>query len=121
MTLSNAPPDVSSGAASWTGRNAASWGYAGDPRYEIADAKAAGEPKQRVLRVLSNTNVPDVRDIVLISLADACGILENLLPDREFRSAAGWINQIRNLDLVGRSLSKMLGATGAALATLTAS
>ena len=90
-------------------------------RYEIADAEAAGEPKQRVLRILFNTNVPDVRDSVLISLADACGILENLLPDREFRSAAGRINQIRNLDLVGRSVSKMLGATGAALATLTAS
>ena len=87
-------------------------------RYEIADAEAAGEPKQRVLRILSDSDIPDVRDIVLISLADACRILENLLPDREFRSAAERINQIRNLDLVGGSVSKMLGATGAALATL---
>ena len=87
-------------------------------RYEIADAEAAGEPKQRGLRILSDSDIPDVRDIVLISLADACGILESLLPDREFRSAAGRINQIRNLDPVGRSVSKMLGAIGAALATL---
>ena len=87
-------------------------------RYEITDAEAAGEPKQRVLRILSDTDIPDARDIVLISLADACGILENLLPDREFRSAAGRINQIRNLDPVGQSVSKMLGAIGAALAAL---
>ena len=46
-------------------------------RYAIADATAAGEPKQRVLRILSDTDIPDVRSIVLISLADACGILEN--------------------------------------------
>ena len=91
------------------------------PRYAIADATAAGEPKQRILRILSDTDIPDVRSIVLISLADACGILENLLSDREFRSAAVRINQIRNLDLVGRSVSKMLGATGAALVTLTES
>ena len=87
-------------------------------RYEITDAEAAGEPKQRVQRSLSDTDIPDARDIVLISLAGACGILENLLPDREFRSAARRINQIRNLDRGGRSVSKMLGVIGAALVTL---
>ena len=85
-------------------------------RYEVTDAEAAGEPKQRVLRLLSDTDIPDVRDIVLISLADACGILESLLPAREFSSAALRIDQFRNLDPVGRSVSKMLGAIGAALA-----
>ena len=96
-------------------------GIRGRSRYEITDAEAAGEPKRRVLRILSDADIPDVRDMVLISLADACGILENLLPDREFRSAAGRINQFRNLDPIGRSVSKMLGVIGAALATLTAS
>ena len=89
-------------------------------RYEVTDAEAAGEPRQRVLRLLSDTDIPDVRDIVLISLADACGILQNLLSDREFRSAAVRINRIRNLDPVGQSVSKMLGAIGEAFRTLAA-
>ena len=83
--------------------------------YEIADAEAL-KPKRRVLRILSDTDIPDVRDMVLISLADACGILESLLSAREFHAAAGRIDQIRNLDPVGRSVSKMLGAIRAALA-----
>ena len=82
--------------------------------------RRGGEPKQRVLRLLSDTDIPDVRDIVLISLADACGILQNLLSDREFRPAAVRINQIRNLDPVGQSVSKMLGAIREAFRTLAA-
>ena len=37
-------------------------------RYEITDAEAAGEPKRRVLRGLSDTDIPDERSIVLIVL-----------------------------------------------------
>ena len=43
-------------------------------RYPIIDNKAVQEVKLRIMGVLFSDEIPDVRDIVIISLADACGI-----------------------------------------------
>ena len=75
-------------------------------RYPIVDGDAEREVKLRIMAVLFGNEIPDPRDIVLICLADACGILKELLSARELERAAERIEQVRKLDLIGQAVSK---------------
>ncbi len=56
--------------------------------------------------VLFSDEIPDARDIVIISLSDVCGIFRGILSTRELKDAAQRINQVRKMDLIGREISK---------------
>ena len=75
-------------------------------RYPMIDDKAVQEVKLRIMEVLFSNEIPDARDIVIISLADACGIFGGILSGRELEGAAGRISQVRKMDLIGREVSK---------------
>ena len=75
-------------------------------RYPIVDGGAEREVKLRIMEVLFSDDIPDPRDIVLISLVDACGILRELLSARELERASERIEQVRKLDLIGQAMSK---------------
>ena len=75
-------------------------------RYPMVDGEAEREVKLRIMEVLFGDEIPDPRDIVLICLADACGILRELLSARELERAADRIEQVRKLDLIGQAVSK---------------
>ncbi len=76
-------------------------------RYPIIDNKYEREVKLRIMSVLFDDGIPDVRDIAIISLAYACGVFGNLLSARELKNALPRVRQIRRMDLIGR------GVTGA--------
>ncbi len=75
-------------------------------RYPIDDYQAVREVKLRIMGVILSDDIPDARDIIIISLADICRIFEGLLSGRELKSAAARIDQIRQMDLIGREVSK---------------
>ncbi|MCY4395842.1 MAG: GPP34 family phosphoprotein [Rhodospirillaceae bacterium] len=75
-------------------------------RYPIDDYKTVREVKLRIMGVILSDDIPDARDIIIISLADICRIFEGLLSGRELKSAAARIDQIRQMDLIGREVSK---------------
>ena len=75
-------------------------------RYPIVDGEAEREVKLRIMEVLFGNEIPDPRDIVLICLADACGILRELLSARELERATERIEEVRKLDLIGQAVSK---------------
>ena len=50
-------------------------------------------------------DIPDPRDIALLSLVDACQILPELFPDREIEQIAPRIQQLRKMDLIGREVA----------------
>lgn len=75
-------------------------------RYPIIDDQTVREVKLRIMGVLLSDEIPDLRDIVLISLSDTCSIFKHLLSNRELRGAAQRIKQIRRMDLIGREVSK---------------
>ena len=58
------------------------------------------------MSVLFSGEIPDPRDIVIISLADACGILENLLSSQELKRVAGRIEQVCKMELICRDIVK---------------
>ena len=75
-------------------------------RYPIVDGEAEREVKLRIMEVLFGNEIPDPRDIVLICLVDACGVLRELLTARELERASARIEQVRKLDLIGQAVSK---------------
>ena len=75
-------------------------------RYPIVDGEPEREVKLRIMGVLFGDEIPDPRDVVIISLADACGILRELLSARELERASARIEQVRKLDLIGRAVTK---------------
>ena len=75
-------------------------------RYPVIDGEAEREVKLRIMEVLFGNDIPDPRDIVLICLADACGILRELLTARELERTDMRIEQVRKLDLIGQAVSK---------------
>ena len=75
-------------------------------RYPVIDGRAEREVKLRILGVLLSDDIPDPRDIVIIGLADACGILAELLPKGDYDKARARIDQVRKLDLIGQATSQ---------------
>ena len=75
-------------------------------RYPIIDGKAEREVKLRIMEVLFSDQIPDPRDVVIICLVDACGILKEMLSDRELERASERIGQVTKLDLIGQAVSK---------------
>lgn len=77
-------------------------------RYPIVDGTAEREVKLRIMSVLFSDELPDPRDIVIICLADACGIFKELLTERELEQAAARIDQVRRMDLIGHAITRAI-------------
>jgi len=75
----------------------------GTRRYSLVDAEVERELKQRIGTVLTSDVIPDPRDIVIVTLADGCGLLEHLLSAGELARAAPRIELVRKMDLIGRA------------------
>ena len=75
-------------------------------RYPVVDGKADREVKLRILEVLFSDEIPDPRDIVIVCLAEACGIFRELLSRRELEHATARIEQVRKLDLIGQAVTQ---------------
>lgn len=77
-------------------------------KYPIIDGQAEKEVKLRLFEVLFSDVVPSPRDVVLLCLAHACGILNEILPRHELDRAVDRIEQVRRLDLIGQTVAKAI-------------
>ena len=73
-------------------------------RYPVIDGRAEREAKLRVTGVLLSDDIPDPRDVAMICLVDACGILPDIFSEREIETAAPRIEQLRKMDLIGQEV-----------------
>ena len=74
-------------------------------RYPVVDGTAEREVKLRIMALLFSEEVPTPRDVVIICLADACGIFTEMLSPRELRLAQPRISLLRKMDLIGRAVT----------------
>ena len=77
-------------------------------RYPVIDGKAERDVKLRIMGVLFSDEIPYPRDVMIICLADACGIFKELLSRRELVKATARIEQVRKLDLIGQAMSQAI-------------
>ena len=74
-------------------------------RYPLVDGSAEREVKLRLMELLFSEQIPTPRDVVVICLADACGIFSEMLSPRELRHAMPRIRFLRRMDLIGRAVT----------------
>ena len=74
-------------------------------RYPGADGQPVEEARLRIMRVLFSDDVPDPRDVAIIALANACGVFRTILSLEERAQVRDRIDLLKNLDLIGRTMS----------------
>ena len=57
------------------------------------------------MEVLFSDQIPDPREVAIIGLANVCGILSEILTEREIESVMPRIEQVRKLDLIGQEVA----------------
>ena len=77
-------------------------------RYPMIDGRMQREARQRVVGVLFSGDIPDPRDIALICIADACGLLKTVFGESELDEVSARLEQLRKMDLIGRELLTQL-------------
>ncbi len=78
-------------------------------KYPIIDDREEEEVKTRLRRVLLSDELPDPRDIVLICLIDACGLIGLVLSPDEADRCRQRIADLGRLDLIGQAVAKAVG------------
>lgn len=77
-------------------------------RYPAVDGSADGpeqEVRLRIMRVLFGDEIPSPWDVVIICLADACGMFERMLSKAELEQARERIDLVSRLDLIGQAVT----------------
>ena len=74
-------------------------------RYPSLEQESREDVRLRVMRVLFSHDIPEPRDIAVISLADACGAFERLLSPAEMEQVKERIALVSRMDLIGRSVA----------------
>lgn len=87
-------------------------------RYPLIEGKELQEVKRRIADLLLSDDIPDPRDIVIIALAQSCGLLRRVFSDSELRSAQNRIDQIAKMDLIGQAMTDMMIELNTALTKL---
>ena len=77
-------------------------------RYPMVDGEVQREVKLRIMGVLFSDEIPDPHDIVIICLADACGIFKSIFSTQELDAVAPRIEQVRRLDLNGQAMTQAI-------------
>lgn len=85
-------------------------------RYPTIDGKAQREVRLRIMNVLFSDEIPDPRDIVIICLADACGIFRLIMSEADIERSRERIDVIRRMDLIGQAVSKAVRELEASIA-----
>ena len=76
----------------------------GTRRYPMVENQEQQEVKLRIAALLMSDEIPDARDIVIIGLAEACGLLEHIFSTVELQRSQARIDQIVKLDLIGQAV-----------------
>ena len=69
------------------------------------DDEAQREVHSRILGVLFSDDIPPTRDVIIVSLAHACGLFSRLMMADEFEEVKERIELVADLELVARSVS----------------
>ena len=77
-------------------------------RYPVIDDRLEREVKLRIMEILFSDEIPTPRDVVIIGLAHACNLFEQILSAREVEHIAPRIDEVRRLDLISQAMSQAI-------------
>ena len=85
-------------------------------RYPVIDDRVEREVKLRIMEILFSDEIPTPRDVVIIGLAHACNLFEQILSVREVEHIAPRIDQVRRLDLISQAMAQAIADIEVSLA-----
>ena len=74
-------------------------------RFPLVDGTAQKRLRERLIEAILGDQIPDPRDIMLVSLAEPCGLLRGLLSEGELASRKQRIAMLSNLETISRKVS----------------
>jgi hypothetical protein len=77
-------------------------------RYPVIDDREEQEVKTRIRALVLSDDIPDPRDIVLVSLINCCNMVDEIFTRQEQKLAYERIYQISRMDLIGQAVSKSI-------------
>jgi golgi phosphoprotein 3 len=77
-------------------------------RHAILDAAPLRQTKERLTRMLMGEELPDPRDVCLMTLVKACGLLEEVIPKAGSAEAMERLNGFSTMDLMGKHVQRYL-------------
>jgi len=77
-------------------------------RYPLIDDREVKEVRARLRELILGEDIPDPRDIVLISLGNACRLLDDLFTPEECDRVRSRIAALARLDLIGRETTNAI-------------
>ena len=83
-------------------------------RYPPQEGAPEQEVRLRLMRVLFGNDIPEPRDVVLISLAAACGLFKRMLTKEEREQLGERIELVGKMDLIGRNVVESVRRSGSA-------
>lgn len=77
-------------------------------RYRTLDNREKAEVRARLRALVLSDDVPDPRDIVLLTLLKACNLLEEIFSVEEIERSRERIQQICRMDLIGQAVARSI-------------
>ena len=77
-------------------------------RYPVTDGREIREVKLRLLEVLLHDKLPDPRDVCLMSLAETCGIIGEIVPQADLAAARDRLAKLARMELIGQNVRQYL-------------
>lgn len=78
-------------------------------QYPVVDDSNSREVKARLRRLLLSDEIPEPRDVALVCLIEASGLLGLVLTPEEAGQAADRVEQLGKMDLIGQALMRAIG------------
>ncbi len=77
-------------------------------RYPLLDNREIKEVRARLHDLILSDEIPDPRDVVLINLANACRLLDDLFPPQDLDRLRPRIAALARLDLIGQEMARSI-------------
>ncbi len=77
-------------------------------RYSVLPASEAKKVRERLRKLILSDDIPDPRDILLISLLVSCNLVDRLFSRAETEEVQDRIEQISQMDLIGQAVFKTI-------------
>jgi len=84
-------------------------------RFPLVDGRPQQHVKERLLQTVLFDQIPDTRDIILVSLAEPCGLLSNFLTQTQLTVRGERIRMLCGLETISRKVADAVAALDATL------
>jgi golgi phosphoprotein 3 len=77
-------------------------------RFPVVDDRPQKDVRLRLAEAVLSNTIPDTRDIMLVSIAEPCGLLSYVLTEDQISSRRERIQMLRNLETISRKVANAI-------------